>query len=74
MDSMLTKAYLQECVSNKWPVYVFLINGVKLSGVITGYDDLNYLLTTSKDGSMEGLQDIQLVSRSTVSTLRRLLK
>lgn len=43
------------------PITVFLVNGVKLQGVVTEYDDTDLVLTRSGN--------VQLVSRNAVSTV-----
>lgn len=48
-------------INKKLPVTVFLVNGVKLQGVITAADDRSLILT--RDNHM------QLVERQAVSTI-----
>ena len=53
--------FLNDIKENKIAVTVFLINGVKLQGVITGFDDSSLLLR--RDGHT------QLVYKHAVSTI-----
>ncbi len=72
MESAMTEAYIARCIKSKSLVSVFLVNGVRLQGVILAKDELSILLTTSKaEGSEVSDDNTQLVARSTVSTITR---
>ena len=53
--------FLNEIKNNKMPVTVFLINGVKLQGLISGFDEGSLLL--KRDGHT------QLVYKQAISTI-----
>ena len=53
--------FLNHCRKNKVPITIFLINGVKLQGVISSFD--NFCLVLRRDGH------IQLVYKHAVSTV-----
>ncbi len=53
--------FLNQARKNKAPVTVFLINGVKLQGIITGFDNFSILLR--RDGLT------QLLYKHAVSTV-----
>jgi len=55
-DAMLTYV-----IQNKTPTTIFLVNGVKLQGVVTSYDDSSVLLR--RDGHA------QLVYKHAISTI-----
>jgi host factor-I protein len=57
----LQDAFLNEVRKTKTPVTVFLINGVKLQGVITWFD--NFCILLRRDGQS------QLVYKHAVSTI-----
>ncbi len=57
----LQDAFLNNVRKNKNPVTVFLVNGVKLQGVITWFDNFSVLLR--RDGTS------QLVYKSAISTI-----
>lgn len=57
----LQDAFLNDVRKNKNPVTVFLVNGVKLQGVITWFDNFSLLLR--RDGAS------QLVYKHAVSTI-----
>lgn len=57
----LQDAFLNNVRKNKVPVTIFLINGVKLQGVITGFD--NFCVLLRRDGQS------QLVYKHAISTI-----
>lgn len=57
----LQDAFLNHVRKNKTPVTVFLINGVKLQGVITWFD--NFCVLLRRDGQS------QLVYKHAISTI-----
>ncbi len=57
----LQDAFLNNVRKNKNPVTVFLVNGVKLQGVITWFD--NFCLLLRRDGTS------QLVYKHAISTI-----
>ncbi|MDR1026610.1 MAG: RNA chaperone Hfq [Lactobacillus sp.] len=61
-DKMTTHdKFLSEIQGNKMPVTIFLINGVKLQGIIVNFDDTSVLL--KRDGHT------QLVYKQAISTI-----
>lgn len=61
MSQEVQKDFLTDIKSNEVAVTVFLINGVKLQGVITGFDESSILLR--RDGHT------QLIYKHAVSTI-----
>ncbi len=61
MTEHASKDFLTDIKDNKIAVTVFLINGVKLQGIITFFDDTSFLLR--RDGHT------QLVYKHAVSTI-----
>lgn len=57
----LQDAFLNHVRKNKYPVTVFLVNGVKLQGVITWFD--NFCVLLRRDGIS------QLVYKHAISTI-----
>ena len=57
----LQDAFLNSVRKSKVPVTIFLINGVKLQGVITWFD--NYSVLLKRDGH------IQLIYKHAISTI-----
>lgn len=57
----LQEKFLNDVRKNKNPVTVFLVNGVKLQGVITWFDNFSLLLR--RDGA------VQLVYKHAISTI-----
>ena len=57
----LQDAFLNHVRKNKFPVTVFLVNGVKLQGVITWFD--NFCVLLRRDGIS------QLVYKHAISTI-----
>jgi host factor-I protein len=57
----LQQAFLDEVVEDQVPVLLHLIRGVKLSGVITGYDAFALVLA--------GRGSVQLVQKRAVATI-----
>ena len=53
--------FLNYCRKNKTPVTVFLVNGVKLQGIITWFDNFSILLRRD--------QHVQLVYKHAISTI-----
>ena len=60
-QSSLQDTFLNSVRKNKNPVTLFLVNGVKLQGVITWFD--NYSMLLKRDGH------IQLIYKHAVSTI-----
>ena len=60
-DKILQNSFLQTVVQEKAPVTVFLVNGVKLEGVIAGFD--HFVIFLCRDSQM------QMVYKHAVSTL-----
>jgi len=52
---------LSECVNKRIPTTVFLMNGVQIRGLITGYD--SFVVTIEADGKM------QMVYKHAISTV-----
>lgn len=61
MSANLQDAFLNHVRKNKVPVTAFLMNGVKLQGIITWFD--NFTLLLRKDGHS------QLVFKHAISTI-----
>ena len=57
----LQDAFLNQCRKTKAQVTVFLVNGVKLQGAITSFDNFSLLLR--REGS------VQLVYKHAISTI-----
>ena len=57
----LQEKFLNEVRKSKNPVTVFLVNGVKLQGIITWFDNFSLLLR--RDGT------VQLVYKHAISTI-----
>ncbi len=60
-EKNLQDAFLNHVRTNKLPLTVFLVNGVKLAGVITWFD--NFCMMLSRDGHS------QLVYKHAISTI-----
>ena len=60
-QSSLQDSFLNSVRKNKNPVTLFLVNGVKLQGVITWFDNFSILL--KREGT------VQLVYKHAVSTI-----
>ena len=57
----LQEAILKECIRERVPVTLFLMNGFQLRGVITGYD--NFVVVLVSDGKQ------QMIYKHAISTL-----
>lgn len=57
----LQDAFLNHIRKNKTPITVFLVNGVKLQGIITWFD--NFCILLRRDSS------VQLVYKHAISTI-----
>ena len=57
----LQEAVLKECVRDKVPVTLFLMNGFQLRGVITGFD--SFVVVLVSDGKQ------QMIYKHAISTL-----
>jgi len=57
----LQEAILKECIRDRVPVTLFLMNGFQLRGVITGYDSFVVILVS--DGKQ------QMIYKHAISTL-----
>ena len=61
-DNMnLQEAILKECIRDRVPVTLFLMNGFQLRGVITGYD--SFVVVLVSDGRQ------QMIYKHAISTL-----
>lgn len=60
-DSKIYDKFMNNLVNDKTPVVIFLINGVKLQGIIDDYDEVSLVLKRE--------QSIQLLYRQAVSTI-----
>ena len=60
----IQKDFLNELVKRKAPVAVYLKNGIKLKGVICGFNDISIYLDTPS---------LQLIYKSAISTIAPLL-
>ena len=58
----LQDAILRECVRDRVPVTLFLMNGFQLRGIITGFD--SFVVVLVSDGSKQ-----QMIYKHAISTL-----
>lgn len=63
MNHSIQNKYLTELITNQTPVSLYLINGIKLSGVIFEIDDVSVLLRDTKNTVT------QLIYKSAISTI-----
>ena len=63
MNNNIQNKYLTELITNQTPVSLYLINGIKLSGVIFEIDDVSVLLRDTKDTVT------QLIYKNAISTI-----
>lgn len=61
MTNEIQKAYLESLTNTANPVTIFLLNGIKLQGVITGFDSEVILLR--RDNSL------QVIYKQAISTI-----
>ncbi|MGC6511394.1 MAG: RNA chaperone Hfq [Parvibaculales bacterium] len=60
-DKNLQDSFLNHVRKNKMPLTIFLVNGVKLAGVVTWFD--NFCMLLARDGHS------QLVYKHAISTI-----
>ncbi|MDR1598104.1 MAG: RNA chaperone Hfq [Holosporales bacterium] len=60
-DSKVYEKFVGNLVSGKVPVVIFLVNGVKLQGVISDFDEISIVLVRD--------QNVQILCRQVVSTI-----
>ncbi|MDR1908021.1 MAG: RNA chaperone Hfq [Holosporales bacterium] len=60
-DSKIYDRFMNDLVDNKIPVIIFLINGVKLQGVVSEFDEVSIVLVRE--------QSVQLLYRQAISTI-----
>jgi host factor-I protein len=60
-DSKVYDRFMRDLMDEKTSVVIFLINGVKLQGVISDFDEISLILTRE--------QHVQLLYRSAISTI-----
>lgn len=60
--SAVRLSYLEKFKSNKTPIFVYLTNGIKLTGFVSDYDETVIILGRD-DGST------QMIERSAISTV-----
>lgn len=60
-DTKVYEKFMDNLIDQKTPVVVFLINGVKLQGVVDDFDEVVLLLKRD--------QNIQLLYRKAISTI-----
>ncbi|CAA6824857.1 MAG: RNA chaperone Hfq [uncultured Thiotrichaceae bacterium] len=56
--------FLNELVESKSTVFCFLVNGIKLEGVIDGFDQFSVMLSAN-----HGVGSTQLIMKSAISTI-----
>ena len=66
----VTNQYLQGLVDSKEPISIYLMNGIRLQGVLRDFDDLSVVLHPAEGRSTKGgsSDSPQLVNRSAIST------
>ena len=60
----MQNSFLDELTRSKSPVFCFLVNGIKLEGVIDGYDQFSVMLSSN-----HGAASSQLIMKSAISTI-----
>lgn len=62
--------FLNNCRKEKKPVTVYLVNGVKLQGIITGFDNFSLVLRRNQHAQLVYKHSIAtVVPSTTISTL-----
>lgn len=61
---VMQNTFLDDLTKSKAPVFCFLINGIKLEGVIDGYDQFSVMLSSN-----HGAAASQLIMKSAISTI-----
>ncbi|MDR0631423.1 MAG: RNA chaperone Hfq [Holosporales bacterium] len=60
-DSKVYDRFINNLINDNVSVVIFLINGVKLQGIISDFDDVSIILTRE--------QNVQLLYRQAISTI-----
>ena len=60
----MQNAFLEDLTKNKSTVFCFLVNGIKLEGVIESFDQFSVMLSSSHGGNTT-----QLIMKSAISTI-----
>lgn len=60
----MQNSFLEDLTKSKAPVFCFLINGIKLEGVIDGFDQFSVMLSSNY-----GTTSSQLIMKSAISTI-----
>jgi host factor-I protein len=60
-DGKVYEKFLKELIEETIPVVIFLVNGVKLQGVISDFDEISIILVRE--------QSVQLLYRQAISTI-----
>jgi host factor-I protein len=65
----LQNEFLSHLIKEKTPVTLFLLNGVKLQGIITSFDD--FCISLGREGQVQAVykQEISTISTATPVTL-----
>ncbi|PIE01090.1 MAG: RNA chaperone Hfq [Thiothrix nivea] len=56
--------FLDELIASKATVFCFLVNGIKLEGIIDAYDQFSIMLSANN-----GVGNTQLIMKSAISTV-----
>ncbi|MEZ5449422.1 MAG: RNA chaperone Hfq [Thiolinea sp.] len=60
----MQNSFLDELIKSRATVFCFLVNGIKLEGVIEGYDQFSLILAGSN-----GMAATQMIMKSAISTI-----
>lgn len=60
----MQNSFLDALIESKSTVFCFLVNGIKLEGVIDGYDQFSVMLSANN-----GIGSTQLIMKSAISTI-----
>ena len=65
----LQNEFLSHLITDKTPVTIFLLNGIKLQGRISSFDD--FCISLEQDGQLQAVykQEISMISSATPVTL-----
>ena len=60
----MQNGFLDDLVKSQATVHCFLVNGIKLEGVVSGYDQFSLLLSSEHSGG-----STQLIMKNAISTV-----
>lgn len=66
--SLLQDEYLKGFQDSKRKAYIFLLNGVRLEGVIVRFD--RYVVIIDKDGATDGSPQGQMIYKHAIATVQ----